>query len=177
MELTPTRKGALAEMAIMHRAFELGIDVYRPAAEGTRADMVFEIGSYLLRIQCKMGRIAKDVVLVNARSCRSKPDGTYVRTTYGRDEVDAIAVYSPGNDGCYFVPIDAVPASGTISLRLAAAKNSQLKGLHFAADYEFNLGAIAQLGEHLHGMQGVAGSSPASSTPQEPRVARLFCSQ
>ena len=25
-------------------------------------------------------------------------------------------------------------------------------------------GAIAQLGEHLHGMQGVAGSIPASST-------------
>jgi hypothetical protein len=30
-----------------------------------------------------------------------------------------------------------------------------------AADYR--LGAIAQLGERLHGMQEVAGSSPASS--------------
>jgi hypothetical protein len=32
-----------------------------------------------------------------------------------------------------------------------------------AADHA--LGAIAQLGERLHGMQEVAGSSPASSTP------------
>jgi len=27
-----------------------------------------------------------------------------------------------------------------------------------------NLGAVAQLAEHLHGMQGVRGSNPLSST-------------
>ncbi len=91
--MTPTRKGALAEMAIMHRAFELGVDIYRPAAEGTRADMVFEIQGRLARIQCKTGRVVRDALVVAARSCRSKPDGTYVRKTYDPAEVDGIAVY------------------------------------------------------------------------------------
>jgi hypothetical protein len=174
MELTPTRKGALAEMAIMHRAFELGVNVYRPVAEGARADMIFELGSFLTRIQVKTGRIVKDAVIVAARSCRSKPDGTYVRETYARDEVDAVAVYCPANRRCYLIPIDVVPPSGSMSLRLAPAKNNQLKGLHSAAEYELNLGAIAQLGERRHGMAEVVGSSPTSSTPQEPRIARLF---
>jgi hypothetical protein len=173
MELSPTRKGALAEIAVVHRAFELGVDVYRPVAEGTRADMIFGLGPWLLRVQCKMARVARDVVVVGARSCRSRPDGTYVRTTYGRDEVDAIAAYCRANDRCYLIPIDAVPPSGAVSLRLAPARNNQLKGLHFAADYEFDLGAIAQLGERCHGMAEVVGSSPTSSTSKEPRVARL----
>ena len=33
-------------------------------------------------------------------------------------------------------------------------------------------GAVAQLGEHLHGMQGVRGSNPLSSTILPPRVAK-----
>jgi PD-(D/E)XK endonuclease len=174
VDLTPTRKGALAEMAVMHRAFELGINVYRPVAEGARADMIFEVGPYLVRIQCKTGRVVKEAIVIAARSCRSKPDGSYVRETYGRDEVDAVAAYCPANGRCYVVPIDHVPPSGSMSLRLTPAKNNQLKGLHFAAEYELDHGAIAQLGERLHGMQEVAGSSPASSTPEEPRIARLF---
>jgi hypothetical protein len=36
-------------------------------------------------------------------------------------------------------------------------------------------GAIAQLGERLHGMQEVAGSSPASSTSGKPRSVGAFC--
>jgi hypothetical protein len=39
----------------------------------------------------------------------------------------------------------------------------------------FSLGAIAQLGERLHGMQEVAGSSPASSTRGKARSGGLFC--
>ena len=31
-------------------------------------------------------------------------------------------------------------------------------------------GVVAQLGEHLHGMQGVGGSSPPSSTPSRNEV-------
>ena len=32
------------------------------------------------------------------------------------------------------------------------------------SNYDLNFGAVAQLGEHLHGMQGVEGSNPSSST-------------
>src|SRR5918999_1829877 len=56
-------------------------------------------------------------------------------------------------------------AEKAIHLRLAPCRNNQKQSIHWASQYE--LGAIAQLGERLHGMQEVAGSSPASSTPVE----------
>ena len=87
---------------------------------------------------------------------------------------DAIAAYCHAIRRCYLIPIGDIPPNGSIHLRLTSAKNNQLKRLNFAADYELDLGAIAQLGERLHGMQEAAGSSPASSTLKEPRVARLF---
>ena len=49
-----------------------------------------------------------------------------------------------------------------IYLRLAPTKNRQQVGIHLAEQYE--LGAIAQLGERQSGTLEAAGSSPASST-------------
>jgi hypothetical protein len=126
-----------------------------------------------VRVQCKSARVFNNVVDVKARTCR-RVAGGYERTTYSAEEVDVVAAYAPDLDSCYLVPIDRFPPSGCLLLRLAPAKNNQLKRLNFAADYEFSLGAIAQLGERLGGTQKVVGSSPTSSTPEEPRVARLF---
>ena len=55
-----------------------------------------------------------------------------------------------------------------VHLRLTPARNNQQAGIKAAEDYDLanmisRLGAIAQLGERLHGMQEVAGSSPAGS--------------
>ena len=172
MELTPTRRGAIAELAIAYRATELGVEVYWPASEGTRSDMIFEVGEDLFRVQCKTGRLSKGAIIVNTQTCRRTADG-FLRTKYTPDEVDVIAAYCPENWRCYLIPLDDIPECGRISLRLSRAKNNQLKRLHFAAEYELDQGAIAQLGERSAGSRKVAGSNPASST-QEPRVARLF---
>lgn len=52
-----------------------------------------------------------------------------------------------------------------IRLRVSPARNNQKRLVHLAAQYE--LGAVAQLGERRHGMAEAAGSSPASSiTPK-----------
>src|SRR5439155_5561924 len=65
-----------------------------------------------------------------------------------------------------------------IQLRLGPTANNQRHGINWAADYEFAAklggrpGAIAQLGERVHGMHEVAGSSPAGSTFTSP--ARQF---
>jgi hypothetical protein len=165
--------GAAAEAAIAWEATKLGIPVLRPLFIDCRYDLVFEVSTGLLRIQCKWAPLDDDVVLVRARTCRRTATG-YDRGTYSAEDVDAIAVYAAKVDRCYLVPIEDIPASGSMSLRLKPAKNNQFKGLHSAAEYELNSGAIAQLGERLHGMQEVVGSSPTSSTSQEPRVARLF---
>jgi hypothetical protein len=58
--------------------------------------------------------------------------------------------------------------------QLGPTGNNQAASLNSASDFEFaatlgRLGAIAQLGERLLGMQKVAGSSPAGSTKRKPR--------
>jgi PD-(D/E)XK endonuclease len=41
--MTTDQKGAIAERAIQLAATRLGIDVYRPVAEGGRYDMIFDL--------------------------------------------------------------------------------------------------------------------------------------
>ena len=171
--MTPNRKGAIAEAEVAREATRLGVPVLKPVFEDRRYDLVFEVGQTLLRVQRKWAPRRKNVVTVQARSCR-RVAGGYERRTYSTSEIDAIAAYSPDTGRCYLVPIEEIPASGVMHLRLLPAKNNQLKGLHSATEYELDLGAIAQLGERRHGMAEVVGSSPTSSTFEEPRIARLF---
>jgi len=62
------------------------------------------------------------------------------------------------------VPIPLVAGRRSIYLRLSPTRNGQRACINQEVDFRLP-GAIAQLGEHLSGTQGVAGSSPASSTP------------
>src|SRR5690348_9463827 len=116
--LTPSQKGALAEAMIAAEAIKAGVRVWRPVAEGGRADLAFEIAGRFIRIQCKSGNRRGDVVTVSTRTCRSTPRG-YVRTTYDASEVDAIAVYCPDTERCYLLPIADVGSRGNVYLRLA----------------------------------------------------------
>ena len=103
-ELTTNQKGAIAEAAITKAAFELGIEVYRPAIEGGRYDMIFALeNGRLLRVQCKWAARHKDVLLIRCYSCRRAIEGMRVRP-YTSDEIDAIAVYSPDTGRCYLIP-------------------------------------------------------------------------
>jgi hypothetical protein len=174
MEWSPNQKGAIAEAEVAAAATRLGVPVLKPVFEDRRYDLVFETEHRLLKVQCKWARRRKNIVDVKARTFRLLSGGAWERTTYSAKEVDAVAAYCPEVQRCYLIPIDEFPPSGCFSLRLEPAKNNQLKGLHSAAEYELSLGAIAQLGERLSGTQEVVGSSPTSSTSQEPRVARLF---
>ena len=169
--LRPTDKGNIAEAWIVAAAIELGIDVYKPLNEGGRADLVFDTGPRLLRVQCKWASRQKQIVVVRARTSRLTPNG-YVRTVYSAEEVDALAVYCPELKRCYLVPIEDLGGRGYMHLRLGPTENNQAAGIKWAADYE--LGAIAQLGERLAGSQKVAGSSPASSTEEAARQGGLF---
>jgi hypothetical protein len=170
--LTTNQKGAIAETAILHDATKHGIVVYRPAVEGARADMIFEFGSALLRVQCKWARLLDQVVEVRARTCRRGPGGTYIRGVYTADEVDAIGAYCMENETCYLVPFSMFADRSNIYLRLSPAKNNQQRLVHWAGEYR--LGAIAQLGERVSGTHEVVGSSPTSSTGKPPIRAALF---
>jgi PD-(D/E)XK endonuclease len=164
--LSTNQKGAIAETAITHEAVKLGIEVYRPVVEGGRFDLVFAFAdASLARVQCKWAPLRDGVVAVRSYSCRRTADGSR-RTIYAIDEIDAIAAYCPENGRCYYVPVAKVAGHAVLHLRLAPTRNNQADGVNWGLEYE--LGAIAQLGERHTGSVEVAGSSPASSMIRRP---------
>jgi hypothetical protein len=171
MELTPSQKGAIAETTIAAEAVRLGIGIYRPLMEGGRYDLIFDVHSRLMRVQCKWAVNRGAVVFVQIATSRLTPAG-YRRSTYSADEIDAVAAYCLELRTCYFLPISLVAGKSGIQLRLSPSLNNQKSGVHSAERYQ--LGAIAQLGERRAGSAKVAGSSPASSTEKAAHNGRLF---
>jgi hypothetical protein len=153
--LTTDRKGAIAEMGIAWHAFMLGVDVYKPIAEGGRCDLIFDLGE-LWRVQCKWARRRDDVLLVQCCSNRRAREGLR-RRLYSADEIDAFAAYCAELDRCFFLPFARFPGRSSIQLRLAPTRNNQKLGINWADEYDFTatlaqpLGAVAQLGERRAG--------------------------
>jgi PD-(D/E)XK endonuclease len=103
VELTTNQKGAIAEAAITKRAVELGVEVYRPAVEGGRYDLIFALEEILLRVQCKWASKYENALLIRCYSCRRAREGMRVRR-YTVAEVDVIAAYSSDTGHCYYLP-------------------------------------------------------------------------
>ena len=166
--LTSDQKGAIAETAIIHAAIKLGVNVYRPVVEGGRYDMIIEVESQLLRVQCKSAPKHGDVVLLRCYSARRNRNGL-LRRFYAEGEIDAFAAYCAELDRCYLLPFELFAGRTQVHLRLGPCRNNQNLGINWAKDFEFAArlapqGAIAQLGERRAGSAKVAGSSPAGST-------------
>jgi prevent-host-death family protein len=159
------RKGAIAEAAIELAAVRLGIPVLKPVAEHGRYDLGFEVGDRILRVQCKWGALEEGgaVIKVALQTSWLTPAG-YVRSPYGPDEIDLVAVYCEPLDRCYLLSSALACGRTAIHLRVAPPRNAQRACINLASDFEF-AGAVAQLEEHRHGMAGARGSSPLSSTP------------
>ena len=166
--LSTNQKGGIAETAITAAATKLGIPVFLPVVEHSRADLVFEIEDRLFRVQCKWGALSEDGAIINvALQTNYLTASGYVRTSYTVDEIDLVAVYCGELERSFLLPISLAAGRRCISLRLTPAKNAQRACLNLALDFELP-GAIAQLEERLRGTQEAAGSSPASSTPSPP---------
>lgn len=166
--MTTDQKGAIAEACIAAEALKLGIEVYRPVAEGGRYDMILDIAGKLWRIQCKWASRRRETLVVSCESARRCADG-FIRRRYTAEEVDAIAAYSLEVDRCFLIPIERVENKPAIAIRLAPCLNNQRRRINWADDFDFEatirrLGAVAQLEERRHGMAEVVGSSPTSST-------------
>jgi hypothetical protein len=166
--LTTNQKGAIAEMKVTVAAMELGLGVWRPM-DDERFDLILDLRPVLLRVQCKWAHRAGDVVSARLYTSRRGPQGL-INPRYARGEFDAFGRYCADTERCYLLPADEFVAKRQIYLRLSPTRNNQQIGIRWARDYEFGAtlsrlkGPIAQLGERLHGMQKVAGSSPAGST-------------
>lgn len=169
--MNPNLRGVIAKSAIAAEAAALGFEVFGPMFGAPRCDLILGAGSRLIRVQCKSAYQKDEVVVVRAITNRRTKDG-YLRGTYSSEEIDAIAAYCPELKRSFAVPIEKFGASGQICLRLAPPRNAQRAGLHFADEYQ--LGAIAQLGERGAGSAEVVGSSPTSSIRLVACFALLF---
>jgi hypothetical protein len=132
--LSSDQKGAVAEAAIAHAALELGIGVARPLGD-QRYDLIFDLRARLVRVQCKWACRQRDVIVIRCYSSRRSADG-FLRQVYGAEEVDAFAAYCADVGRCYFLPLDAVPPSGAVQLRLAPPLNKQRRRIRRAEEYE-----------------------------------------
>jgi hypothetical protein len=84
-------KGNVAEMIIATEAMKLGVGVIKPLSEHTRYDLIFDLGSRLLRVQCKWAPLTGEVVVVRLVSSRYTSGGRQIRTKYTAAEIDAVA--------------------------------------------------------------------------------------
>lgn len=159
----PNRKGNVAELAIATEAARLGLSVLKPLTEHERYDLALDLGSRIWRVQCKWASHDGNVVLIHVSKSRTSRRG-YIRSTYRKDEIDALAAYCQALGRCYLLPVEMVAGRQVVHLRTSAARNNQRAAVNFAADYE--LGAVAQLEERRYGIPEAEGSSPSSSTFQ-----------
>jgi hypothetical protein len=165
--VTTDQKGAIAELAVQLAATKLGIDVYKPVAEGGRYDMIFDLDPKLWRVQCKWASRYGEVIVVRCYSNRRAREGLR-RRLYTADEIDAFAAYCLELDRCFFVPIAEAPTN-ELRLRLSVPRNNQRQLIRWADDFDFEArlkqpqGAVAQLGERCDGIAEVRGSIPLGS--------------
>ena len=167
--MTTDQKGAIAETAIAHAAVKLGIGVFKPISDGERYDLIFDVGSALLRVQCKWAVRSGEVVVVRCYSCRRTRGGMTVRH-YSAAEVDAVAAYCAETERCYLLAPRLFARRRIVHLRLAPSLNNQQARINWASEFEFEAtlgarrGAVAQLGERRAGSAKATGSSPVGST-------------
>src|SRR4029079_10070125 len=103
VELTTNQKGMVAETAIIHEAAKLGIIVSRPL-DDARYDVILDLPTGLMRIQCKCAVRNGDVVIVRCRTCRRGRHGL-IHRGYQAEEIDAIAAYCADLNVCYLLPL------------------------------------------------------------------------
>jgi hypothetical protein len=115
---------------------KLGIDVYRSIVEGGRYDLILDIGTRLLRVQCKWAVRHAGVISVRCYSSRRTANGFRVRR-YTAEEIDAVAAYCAELDRCFLLPACLVEGHGVLSLRLEPTRNCQKLNIRWADDFEF----------------------------------------
>src|SRR5258706_8564870 len=125
-------RGNAAEAAVLSAFAQRGYGVLVPFGGGHPYDLVVELGTDLLRVQCKRAWPSGGCMLFNSRGT----DHGNGRRSY-RGLADIFGVYFPKTDGVYLVPIDEVPPSKGW-LRVEPPRNNQKRGVRFAADFEID---------------------------------------
>jgi hypothetical protein len=115
---------------------KLGIGVFKPISEGERYDLILDLRPRLVRVQCKWGALAGDVVIVRCYSCRRTRSGLLKRG-YDESEIDAVAAYCMALDRVFCFPIEWLNGRSAVQLRVNPSRNNQQRLVNRAEDFEF----------------------------------------
>lgn len=131
--MDPKDRGERSEAQILARFVERGYSVLTPWGDNQRYDLVLDLGSEFVRVQCKTARLSGRGGITF--SCQSVNWNTKTKKDY-RGEVDIFAVYSPDLDNIFILPVEDVGTTAC-TLRYKMPKNNQKKGVAWATDYLF----------------------------------------
>jgi hypothetical protein len=125
--------GDVTQSRVMAALLERGSKVLMPFGDNSRYDLVMEDRGRFHRIQCKTGRLNRGAIVFPVASSQYHRGGK--RRSY-RGQIDAFGVFCPDNEKVYIIPIADLPVAREARLRLKPARNSQVKGIRWAARYE-----------------------------------------
>ena len=125
--------GDLTQSKVLAALLSRGKKVLLPFGDNARYDLVVEESGDFIRIQCKTGKIQRGAVVFSVASSQYHRGGK--RQSY-QGQADAFGVFCPDNERTYIIPIDHLPLVREAKLRLTAPRNSQIKGIRWAAQYE-----------------------------------------
>lgn len=129
-----TWRGDVAETQITAALVQTHSTVLRPLSNGLRYDLAIDRhDGTLLRVQCKTGVLRDGCITFRVCS----PDHRRPKGVSYEGQIDAFAVFCPGNGRSYLVPINAVAGRRERAmLRVSPARNGQRKRVRYAVDYE-----------------------------------------
>ncbi|MGI8462634.1 MAG: group I intron-associated PD-(D/E)XK endonuclease [Solirubrobacterales bacterium] len=143
-------KGRSTEAAVLNAFAQRDHPVAVPFGDGQPYDLVVDLGTAALRVQCKTARAYSGGLMFN---CRSTDHGRGPASYIGL--ADAFGVYFPGNQQVYVVPVLGTTCTKAI-LRLEPTRNNQRLRVRMAVDYEIDRWSDEELRE-LCGMRFQAG--------------------
>ncbi len=137
LESSPARhhtkdKGDVGVACVIADLMKQGIEVALPISEHLPFDLlVISPDGEMARISVKFRTMtAVGTVSIRARSCWADRHGTHVRR-HTTGEYDALAVYCPDTDRCYYVPAADLLIRQT-TLRILETRNGQKLGVRMA---------------------------------------------
>ena len=128
-------KGDLGVLKAQLDMYEQGFTLLNPVTEHAPFDLVAYKDKMFWRIQVKYKSVDKTgSITVHFRSCWANKKGTHMQPV-DKGEIDLYCIYCPDTDECYYLnPLDY---KRSVTLRVKAPRNNQLKNVRMAADFRW----------------------------------------
>jgi hypothetical protein len=125
--------GDVSQSRVMTALLASGAKVLMPFGDNARYDLVTERNGRFSRIQCKTARLRHGAIVFAIASSQYHRGGG--RRDY-RGQVDEFGVFCPDNGRTYIIPARDLPLVREAKLRIERPRNSQIRRIRWAKQYE-----------------------------------------